>query len=100
MMHPMDPGMGYPLPPAPTPDKAAVIPAPQPVAENQALPTDKDQLGEQLYALVEKKNPENAAKITGMLLEMEVDQIHSILTIPAQLDKWVAEAIKVLNSAT
>jgi hypothetical protein len=59
------------------------------------LPNDKEHLGEILYTLVEKKNPKNAAKITGMLLEMEIDQIQNICRESAQLDKWVSEALKV-----
>ena len=62
------------------------------------LPNDKDQLGERLYPLVESKNPANASKITGMLLEMEIEQIHNILRDPNQLDKWISEAMKVLFS--
>lgn len=60
------------------------------------LPNDKEQLGELLYALVEKKDTANAAKITGMLLEMEVEQIQNIIRDPSQLDKWILEARKVL----
>ncbi|MDR3736094.1 MAG: hypothetical protein P4L10_11225 [Acidobacteriaceae bacterium] len=72
------------------------MPVPAPEAPVRELPNDKEQLGEYLYPLVEMKNPANAAKITGMLLEMEVDQLQNIIRNPAQLDKWIAEAMKVL----
>ena len=74
------------------------MPLNQPPAEpySMSLPNEKDQLGEILYALVEKKNSANASKITGMLLEMEVDQIQSIIKDQSQLDKWIDEALKVI----
>ncbi|MDR3736452.1 MAG: hypothetical protein P4L10_13065 [Acidobacteriaceae bacterium] len=87
---------GGPMPPYMQPYAA---PAPQaPVRPAQQLPTDKEQLGEYLYPLVEAKDAKNAAKITGMLLEMEVDQIHNIISDQGQLDKWITEALKVLNT--
>ena len=92
MMPPMPQGMvpqmqpQYQMPPT--------MPAPT-EAPARELPNDKDQLGEYLYPLVEMKNPENAAKVTGMLLEMEIDQIQNIIRNPAQLDKWISEAMKV-----
>ncbi len=49
--------------------------------------------------MVESKDKQNAAKITGMLLEMEIEQIHNIIKDPAQLDKWISEALKVLNTS-
>jgi polyadenylate-binding protein len=60
------------------------------------LPNDKELLGERLYPLVERKNPTNASKITGMLLEMEIEQIQNIIRDPSQLDKWISEAMKVI----
>eukprot|EP01022_Parablepharisma_sp_SALTPOND_P000816 TRINITY_DN105101_c2_g1_i1.p1 TRINITY_DN105101_c2_g1~~TRINITY_DN105101_c2_g1_i1.p1 ORF type:complete len:637 (+),score=55.87 TRINITY_DN105101_c2_g1_i1:218-1912(+) len=103
MMPPMQPGMGPMIPPPGAPMPPPYMPPyqaqPAPRAEPQpSLPTDKEQLGEQLYPLVELKDDKNAAKITGMLLEMEVDQIHNIIRDPTQLDKWIAEALKVLNT--
>lgn len=88
---PMGPVPGYGMPP-PMP-----MPIPEPAVNE--LPSDKEQLGEFLYPLVESKAPMFAAKITGMLLEMEIKQIHSILMDPIQLDKWISEAMRVLNKA-
>jgi hypothetical protein len=81
------------------PHQAPVYQPERPVApQPQILPNDKDTLGELLYPKVQEKNPENASKITGMLLEMEIDQIHHIIQDPGQLDKWMAEAVKVLKT--
>ena len=70
------------------------VPMVQP--QTSDLPNDKEQLGEFLYPLVESIEPEYASKITGMLLEMEVDQIHSIILDKDQLKKWIVEAKRVL----
>jgi len=93
---PMGPMPGMPYPPnvpGPMPQ-----PHPEPMPAQQPLPTDKEQLGERLYPMVERIDANNAAKITGMLLEMEIDQIHNIIRDPTQLDKWIQEAKKVLNT--
>jgi len=71
-----------------------------PQQELPSLPMDKEPLGEMLFPLVEKKNAAYAAKITGMLLEMEIDQIHNIIRDPNQLDKWISEAMKVNSYLT
>lgn len=104
----MYPGMPQQMAPMPfmgpnMPNPAFVPPNAIPHAERpmQApvvdLPKEKEALGERLYPLVEMRNPVNASKITGMLLEMEVEQIHNILRDPTQLDKWISEAMKVIN---
>ena len=95
-MHPMMQGAQMPPPPAYV--QPAYQAPPVPHVEQAQLPNDKEQLGEQLYSLVEGKDSKNASKITGMLLEMEIDQIHNIIRQPAQLDKWISEALKVLNT--
>jgi len=62
-----------------------------------SLPTDKEALGERLYSEVEKYEPEEAGKITGMLLEMQVEQIHGMLKDDEQLKRWISKAKEVLN---
>ena len=89
--------MGQPMPLYQTPVPPSV--PMEAVRPEQGLPQDKEQLGEYLYPLVESKDQKNAAKITGMLLEMEIEQIHGIIRNPTQLDKWISEALKVLNSS-
>ena len=96
------PPMAPMAPMAPMPPMGGMPPYPMqqpvPVAQppTRELPNDKEQLGEYLYPLVERRDPEHAAKITGMLLEMDIQQIHSIILDHTQLDKWISEATRVL----
>jgi len=83
--------------PVPSPQYAMPMPQAQPAAPVRDLPNDKETLGEYLYPLVEQRQPQNAAKITGMLLEMEIEQIHNIIRDQSQLDKWINEALRVLT---
>lgn len=48
-------------------------------------------LGENLYPLVEQLEPDNAAKVTGMLLEMDQTEVLHLLESP--------EALKVTAAA-
>lgn len=57
-------------------------------------------LGENLYPLVEQVEPENAAKVTGMLLEMDQPEVLHLLESPEALKAKVAEAIDVLRNVT
>jgi len=57
----------------------------------------KNVLGERLYTYIVKKHPKQAAKITGMLLEMDNSEILNLLDSPQQLDAKVAEAMDVLE---
>ncbi|KAK4766392.1 hypothetical protein SAY87_008034 [Trapa incisa] len=53
-------------------------------------------LGENLYPLVEQLQPEAAAKVTGMLLEMDQTEVLHLLESPEALKAKVAEAMEVL----
>ncbi|ONH91681.1 hypothetical protein PRUPE_8G129400 [Prunus persica] len=55
-------------------------------------------LGENLYPLVEQLEPENAAKVTGMLLEMDQTEVLHLLESPEALKAKVAEAMEVLRN--
>ena len=55
-------------------------------------------LGENLYPLVEKLEPGNAAKVTGMLLEMDQTEVLHLLESPEALKAKVAEAMEVLRN--
>ncbi|KAI4298478.1 hypothetical protein L6164_032032 [Bauhinia variegata] len=55
-------------------------------------------LGENLYPLVEQLEPDNAAKVTGMLLEMDQTEVLHLLESPEALKAKVAEAIDVLRN--
>lgn len=55
-------------------------------------------LGENLYPLVEQLEPETAAKVTGMLLEMDQTEVLHLLESPEALKAKVAEAMDVLRN--
>ncbi|KAL0555410.1 hypothetical protein IC582_009355 [Cucumis melo] len=57
----------------------------------------KQILGEHLYPLVQKRKPELAAKITGMLLEMDNSELLLLLESPESLAAKVEEAVQVLK---
>ncbi|XP_052173604.1 polyadenylate-binding protein 7-like isoform X2 [Diospyros lotus] len=57
----------------------------------------KQILGEQLYPLVQKHKPDLAAKITGMLLEMDNSELLLLLESPESLSAKVEEAVHVLK---
>ena len=54
-------------------------------------------MGERLYAKVMSINNEHAAKITGMLLEMDRNDILNMLETEAELEEKVNEALEVLQ---
>ncbi|KAL8204945.1 hypothetical protein R6Q57_010568 [Mikania cordata] len=58
--------------------------------------TQKQILGERLYPLVKQHKPDHAAKITGMLLEMDNTELVLLLESPEALAKKVEEAVQVL----
>ena len=55
-------------------------------------------LGENLYPLVEQLEVDNAAKVTGMLLEMDQTEVLHLLESPEALKAKVAEAMEVLRT--
>ncbi|XP_038905827.1 polyadenylate-binding protein 7 [Benincasa hispida] len=57
----------------------------------------KQILGEHLYPLVQKRKPDLAAKITGMLLEMDNSELLLLLESPESLAAKVEEAVQVLK---
>ena len=107
---PMDPMMYYPMPPqgmrpmAPGMMQPYMVPSPMipmqqaPPQVQDSLPTEKEPLGEILYPIIEQMDSANAAKSTGMLLEMEVEQIQKCIRVREELAKWVSEAIKVMKA--
>lgn len=58
----------------------------------------KQMLGEKLYPLISEKEPALAAKITGMLLEMENSDILHLIDTPEALNEQVDEALSVLRA--
>ncbi|KAI7729408.1 hypothetical protein M8C21_010246, partial [Ambrosia artemisiifolia] len=66
-----------------------------------ASPTEqRTMLGENLYPLVEQIEPESAAKVTGMLLEMDQTEVLHLLESPDALKAKVSEAMEVLRSVS
>ncbi|KAJ0989490.1 hypothetical protein J5N97_007846 [Dioscorea zingiberensis] len=57
-------------------------------------------LGENLYPLVEHLQPDHAAKVTGMLLEMDQTEVLHLLESPEALNAKVAEAMEVLRNVS
>ena len=55
-------------------------------------------LGENLYPLVDQLEHENAAKVTGMLLEMDQTEVLHLLESPEALKAKVSEAMDVLRN--
>lgn len=54
-------------------------------------------LGEQLFPLVERLQPDHTGKVTGMLLEMDQTEVLHLIESPDALNKKVAEAMEVLQ---
>lgn len=57
----------------------------------------KQFIGEKLFPLVHKRQPELAGKITGMMLEMDNAELLSLLDSETQLQAKVDEALSVLQ---
>ncbi|EOA16226.1 hypothetical protein CARUB_v10004368mg [Capsella rubella] len=65
---------------------------------NASPEQQRTMLGENLYPLVEQIEAESAAKVTGMLLEMDQTEVLHLLESPEALKAKVAEAMDVLRS--
>ncbi|XP_002518733.2 polyadenylate-binding protein 8 [Ricinus communis] len=65
---------------------------------NASPEQQRTMLGENLYPLVEQLEPDAAAKVTGMLLEMDQTEVLHLLESPEALKAKVAEAMEVLRS--
>merc|ERR1719379_3255956 len=93
---PQGPMGGVPAqrPPAPTDPNAqltaAVLAAAPPGMQKQML-------GEKLFPIVAKHQPELAGKITGMMLEMDNSELLMLLESDAQMKSKVEEALRVLQ---
>jgi len=74
---------------------------PQPMSGPQPVsgPVQKQMIGEKLYPLVAKYQPEWAGKITGMMLEMDNSELLMLLESESQLRGKVDEAVRVIQSA-
>eukprot|EP00668_Euglena_longa_P007357 GGOE01008810.1.p1 GENE.GGOE01008810.1~~GGOE01008810.1.p1 ORF type:complete len:648 (+),score=109.12 GGOE01008810.1:88-1944(+) len=106
------PGKGLPrgIPPQPRPVQQSALP-PQGLRgpgvddslsaaalADMAPDQQKNALGERLFARISTSQPEYAAKITGMLLEMDVTECLNLLESPEVLDSKISEALAVLQA--
>jgi len=62
-------------------------------------PMQKQMLGEKLYPMVAKYQPELAGKITGMMLEMDNNELMRLLDSEQQVRNKVDEALRVIQQA-
>merc|ERR1719174_509383 len=58
----------------------------------------KQMLGEKLFPLISRFQPELAGKITGMMLEMDNSELLILLESDTQLKNKVDEALRVLET--
>jgi polyadenylate-binding protein len=84
------PQQGWPEPQAEMPLTAAALAAAPPAMQKQML-------GEKLFPLITKYQPELAGKITGMMLEMDNSELLILLESEQQLRAKVEEAMRVLQ---
>uniref|UniRef100_A0A7N0TPX2 Polyadenylate-binding protein n=2 Tax=Kalanchoe fedtschenkoi TaxID=63787 RepID=A0A7N0TPX2_KALFE len=80
--------VGQPLP----------LPALATALANATPEQQRTMLGESLYPLVDQLEHESAAKVTGMLLEMDQTEVLHLIESPEALKAKVAEAMEVLSS--
>eukprot|EP01006_Ploeotia_vitrea_P006216 TRINITY_DN12550_c0_g1_i1.p1 TRINITY_DN12550_c0_g1~~TRINITY_DN12550_c0_g1_i1.p1 ORF type:complete len:636 (-),score=91.88 TRINITY_DN12550_c0_g1_i1:403-2310(-) len=57
----------------------------------------RNTLGEQLFQRIQDSHPDHAAKITGMLLEMDITEQLNLLESPDMLSSKIHEALEVLR---
>merc|ERR1719313_2127503 len=94
-MAPMQ-GKGQPQMQQPAPGPNAPLTAAALAAASPGM--QKQMLGEKLYPLVAKKQPELAGKIVGMMLEMDNSELLMQLESEQMLNAKINEAMTVLQS--
>lgn len=85
-----DVNVGQPMP----------VPALATALANATPEHQRTMLGENLYPLVDQLEHEMAAKVTGMLLEMDQTEVLHLIESPEALKAKVAEAMEVLRTVS
>ncbi|CAM8936569.1 unnamed protein product [Rhodiola kirilowii] len=83
---------------APSVGQQLPLPALASALANATAEQQRTMLGESLYPLVDRLEPESAAKVTGMLLEMDQTEVLHLIESPEALKAKVGEAMEVLSS--
>lgn len=65
---------------------------------NQPPELQKNLIGDSLYYKINETYPNYAAKVTGMLLEMDIQELIYLLETPPVLDERVKEAIELIEN--
>merc|ERR1711976_840492 len=65
---------------------------------NMSSDQQRNYLGEQLFQRIQDSHPDHAAKITGMLLEMDITEQLNLLESPDMLQSKIHEALEVLRA--
>jgi len=107
------PGVGGGMLPVPFDMSSVPIPAPDAgISQSSPMGTmasalanatpeqQRTMLGESLYPLVNQLEHDHAAKVTGMLLEMDQTEVLHLLESPEALKAKVAEAMDVLRNVS
>ncbi|EKX74089.1 polyadenylate-binding protein, putative [Theileria equi strain WA] len=96
---PMHPNMGMPTQ---APGQQTMQPAMQGNATTHLDDTafQKQMIGERLFPIVARDNPDLAGKITGMMLEIDNAELLALLEDDARLKAKIDEAIRVLKQAS
>ncbi|XP_068217055.1 uncharacterized protein [Palaemon carinicauda] len=68
------------------------------IGVKQNISNEKEELGEVIFEKISKKYPQEAAKLTGMLLQMEYKDLVRVIAEPELLTKKVELALSVLRS--
>ncbi|GFE54016.1 polyadenylate binding protein [Babesia ovis] len=76
---------------------AAAPPSQRPI-DSAAM--HKQMIGERLFPIVARENPDLAGKITGMMLEMDNQELLALLDNEQQLKEKIQEAMRVLQQAS
>ncbi|KAJ3695450.1 hypothetical protein LUZ60_000827 [Juncus effusus] len=98
MLQPYDMGTPQPMRDAPAVSQPVPIGTLASALANATPDQQRMMLGESLYPLVEQLEPEQAAKVTGMLLEMDQTEVLHLLESPESLKAKVNEAMEVLRT--